>query len=721
MGTRATAAGGIAPIAAATRPARRKAAIVPVTPLIRFGAMGVALLLGIIGFGKAYADAGMPSGLVRNGLSAVRLIVGNFPQALEGRDLPLSLDIARWALPLLTFWTTIALAWAQVRNGVRLWIIRQRGEHLVIAGDPGEEGGLAAEAARGELAGGRRVLLWPRDRRATWVTDALDQGAAEVEQEDAAETAEQLALDKARAVLLLGRDAATNIALASTIAARTAAVRPAGDPLDVILRIDDLDLRRTVEARFEQGDRKTARVRLSSLPDIIARQLSLARPIDAFARQGMTGRRVVLIGFTPPVERFVLRTLAGGHYRDGGKAAFFVHDAGAATIEDSFRDRHPAADSLSPVTFLEARPEPARAARLIDSFVADHGEPAAIIIDQPDDDRALAITLAIDARYRALGKPAPPIHVQMDGAYDARLGAGILPFGGLAALSDPDMLLQDRHDMLARSIHDFYLEGRFAEGERIGIRASMQEWENLSETFRDDNRLVADCYQLKLRDIGARLVDGVGPTLSLSADELEEMARAEHDRWMAAKLVQGWTYGPVRDDKARIHPDIVPYDDLTEAIKDLDREQVRIMARLLAASGRRALRTLTVALFPGPLPHADMLLAALTDHHPDRVPVFVGDPEEPGVRALLLALRGRGARVQLGLRGHVQSIIDALPADEQPAVAALVREADMWLAYDHGDWLAGRADLIVGGNGADRRRAIVVAPDGSIAGAPWIA
>ncbi|MET0372060.1 MAG: RyR domain-containing protein [Sphingobium sp.] len=730
MAARGATAGtiGTAAVAGAARARRRGAAIMPVAPLVRFGAMAVALLLGIVGFGEAYADAGIATGLTQNALSAVRLVVGNFPQALEGRSLPLTLNIARWALPLLTFWTTIALAWAQVRNGVRLYFIRLRGEHLVIAGDPGEDGGLAAEAARGELGGGRRVLLWPRDRRATWVTDALDHGAAEVEQDEVAETAGKLALDKARAVLLLGKDAATNIALASTITARTASVRAAGDPLDVILRIDDLDLRRSVEQRFEHGDRKTARVRLSSLPDIVSRQLSLARPIDAFIREGVAGRLVLVIGFTAPVERFLLRTLAGGHYRDGGKPGFFVYDSDAKGIEESFRARHPAADSLSPVTFVEARPDPARAAALVDGFVAGHGEPVAILIDQPDDDRALAIALAIDARYRALDLPAPPIHVQMDGAYDLRLGAGILPFGGLAALADPDLLLQDRHDALARSIHEFYLEGRFAEGERIGIRASMQEWENLPESFRDDNRLVADCYQLKLRDIGARLADGGGATFTLSSDELEEMSRAEHDRWMAAKLVQGWVYGPKRDDARRIHPDIIPYDDLSEPIKDLDREQVRIMARLLAASGRRALRTLTIAILPGAtgaLPDADALLSALAAHHPDRVPLFLGDIADAPTRTLLLALHQRGARIQVVLTAHMQAIIDALPADEQPGTIALFREADMVHACRTGtdmtDYLSRRSDLLVTGEMVgDRRRTILAAADGSIAKAPWI-
>ncbi|WP_088183048.1 RyR domain-containing protein [Sphingobium sp. Z007] len=691
----------------------------PVAPVVRFGAMALAFLLGTWGFAQAYAQAGIASTVIQDAMRALRLIVGSFPQVLEGRDLPLALNIARWALPLLTFWSTAALAWEQLRNPLRLALIRARGEHLVIAGD--ESGGLAAQAARGALADGRRVLLWPQDRRMTWIADALEAGAAEVEQGVAQESAADLALDKARAVLLLSREARGNIALASAVLAQVSSVRPAGDPVDIILRVDDLDLRRSVEQRFEHGDRRTARVRLAALPDIAARQLALARPIDGFCRAGQAGRGVLVIGFTPLVERYVLRILAGGHYRDGGKPAFALHMADAAQGDAAFRARNPGADALSPLRFVEARPDPARIGALIDAHVAASGEPAAILIDLDDDDRALAVALAVDARYRAAALPAPPIHVRMAGAHDHRIGAGIFPFGSLSDLADPDMLLQDRHDALARSIHDFYLEGRFADGERIGARASMQEWEDLPESFRDDNRLVADCYSLKLRDIGARLVEGNGPSLSLTPDELEELSRAEHDRWMAAKLVQGWTHGPARDDARRLHPDIVPYDALSEAIKDLDREQVRIMARLLAASGRRALRTLTVVLLPGGESAAldpAALVAALADHYPDRALVFVGELADRWSRHMLGALQAEGQLVQLALRTHVQAILDPLSTGEATAAAVLVQGADAIHAGDMAA-LAVRADLLLAALPVDDPRAIVIDPDGAIGRAPW--
>ena len=46
------------------------------------------------------------------------------------------------------------------------------------------------------------------------------------------------------------------------------------------------------------------------------------------------------------------------------------------------------------------------------------------------------------------------------------------------------------------------------------------------------------------------------------------MQRPEHDRWLAEKRRGGWVYGKNRDDAKRIHDDLVPWDELTDEIKE---------------------------------------------------------------------------------------------------------------------------------------------------------
>jgi hypothetical protein len=57
-----------------------------------------------------------------------------------------------------------------------------------------------------------------------------------------------------------------------------------------------------------------------------------------------------------------------------------------------------------------------------------------------------------------------------------------------------------------------------------------------------------------------------------------------HEAWLKFKAEQGYTYGPVRDDEAKVHPCMVPYTDLPQAQRSKDfifRGIVRSMAQSL--------------------------------------------------------------------------------------------------------------------------------------------
>lgn len=52
---------------------------------------------------------------------------------------------------------------------------------------------------------------------------------------------------------------------------------------------------------------------------------------------------------------------------------------------------------------------------------------------------------------------------------------------------------------------------------------------------------------------------------------VELMAENNHNKWMETRRAQGWTYGPERDDAKKTTPCMVPYSDLPESEKDVDR------------------------------------------------------------------------------------------------------------------------------------------------------
>jgi hypothetical protein len=61
-------------------------------------------------------------------------------------------------------------------------------------------------------------------------------------------------------------------------------------------------------------------------------------------------------------------------------------------------------------------------------------------------------------------------------------------------------------------------------------------------------------------------IDGVAHLL----DHPEALPEDSHTNWMAGKIADGWTYGPVKDPDIKQHPCMVPYDQLPveQRVKD---------------------------------------------------------------------------------------------------------------------------------------------------------
>lgn len=66
---------------------------------------------------------------------------------------------------------------------------------------------------------------------------------------------------------------------------------------------------------------------------------------------------------------------------------------------------------------------------------------------------------------------------------------------------------------------------------------------------------------------------------------LEAMAKNVHDVWAQTRIEQGWQYGPERDDSKKLHPMLIPYEDLPEEEKTYDRNTSLETLRFIIAAG----------------------------------------------------------------------------------------------------------------------------------------
>lgn len=116
----------------------------------------------------------------------------------------------------------------------------------------------------------------------------------------------------------------------------------------------------------------------------------------------------------------------------------------------------------------------------------------------------------------------------------------------------------------ARTMHKIYQDS---------AKTAVPDWKELNEFTRQSNMAAADHLQVKIRLLlqDESIID---PTLGqmkaacqrfMEDPQRDRYRRIEHLRWMRFHSMMGWYYAPVRDNAARRHPLLVPYDNLSEA------------------------------------------------------------------------------------------------------------------------------------------------------------
>jgi len=71
---------------------------------------------------------------------------------------------------------------------------------------------------------------------------------------------------------------------------------------------------------------------------------------------------------------------------------------------------------------------------------------------------------------------------------------------------------------------------------------------------------------------------------------VEFLAENAHDIWAENKINGGWSYGKVRDEDKKHHPNLVPYSELVEVDREFDRNAACDVLLSLIKSGFKVRR-----------------------------------------------------------------------------------------------------------------------------------
>ncbi|MDH3300013.1 MAG: NAD-binding protein [Acidimicrobiia bacterium] len=565
------------------------------TRLVRFGLswwqavkwplLGLATLVtfafGVVGFREYFDGRNVDKSmldLVYLSLQLFTLESGSVPEA----NPPWQLEVARLAAPTVSAVAVLAAVAVAFQDQLREWRLRRERGHVVVCG----LGASGARLVAGLLEAGHRVVGIDVDEANRAATSLRRQGAVIVFG-DARHRAvlERVRLD--RAAYLISTIGADDTNADVVLGASEVVSRRQGPALVCLARVRDPDLCALLRAEeLAAPSRPGSRLDFFNTDELGARLLLRAHPPFLSDQRG-DDPNVMVVGLNRLGRSVVVELARQWRARPDadGNLVVTVLDPQAVTTLNRLRSHYPHLDHAAKLVVVETEIEP------LDSgvLVGTSASVAYVCID--DDSASLQAAFAIHDR---LNNPKPLVVAELDHARSlGRLidGPGhvdrIRSFNVVDQTMAPSLLLGGTYEILARAIHDEYLANERRRGNTPATNPSMVPWEQLPEGLKESSRDQAAHIGTKLAAIGkaiAPLTDLDASDVVFTPDEVEVMAKMEHERFIEDRLRSGWTPGP-KDIEAKTTPFLIPWDELSEDVKDKDREAVRGMPTFLSRAG----------------------------------------------------------------------------------------------------------------------------------------
>ena len=327
-----------------------------------------------------------------------------------------------------------------------------------------------------------------------------------------------------------------------------------------------------------------------------ARLLLLTHPLVDRIVSPMAKPHILLLGSSTLAENMIVWIAMTGHFANDGVARITLFDVNASDSHKRILLTYPGIETLVDLVAVDDDPEiPDK--QNMDAVTAELAITCAYFCGNSDVGNLLSANrwtrhLVACKRIVVFERPGHLADFTITTALQLDEGAGnscLDTFEFVARTCTRNAIMQDDTDRLARQVHSNYYMKELAEpdGKRRGDTASMYPWEELSEEWRDDNRAQVDHIIVKLKTIGASiaLLPKSDRDFSFSENEIELLARMEHQRWIAQKIMCGWRFSLDRNDKQRLHPCLVPWEQLSEVEKERDRRPVRAIPEILKLDG----------------------------------------------------------------------------------------------------------------------------------------
>ncbi|MFG2043281.1 RyR domain-containing protein [Dactylosporangium sp. NPDC048998] len=493
-----------------------------------------------------------------------------------GGPFPWQLEVARLLAPLFTLLAVVETGRLLLANEVRRFRSRTARRHAVVCGDTPFAKALARQLfntghhvvqVRAEAFGPlelrhRRMLGVCGDARSANVLRAAG-------------------LRRARYLYVCGDDDQVNHAVA--VAAGTELQLRRTSPW-IYVRVNRQQTCHLLQAR-RLGAAGTNRFRLDyfHVDDVAARRLYQRHPLR---RDGERPLRLLIAGEGSFPRVLLVETArfwrATGGAPEGLHVDMIGPDAGrtVATLAARFPFLEQSCRIRAHNELLDTwLPRVARPARYDRIYLCHHDEQRMLDLAMESPHLWHAVTEAVFVATYHSAALADAFHGGEHNDLLDEVGGRLQVYPILTRACDARLITDDLTERLAREFHQRYLTANGRGGTASGV-----EWARLSESMRNANRAQVQGIAAKMQVLGCVIAVRNGEDAVITEEEIERLARLEHERWCAERAGQGWRHGP-RDDRRRRHPDLTGWDELGEPSREKARDAVRSMSDMLADEG----------------------------------------------------------------------------------------------------------------------------------------
>jgi len=527
-------------------------------------AAGSAVVLGYIGYRAVPHGAYSPTDALYWSISLFAERVGPTPGGT-----PAAVDIARFLALGVIAYAAFTAAALVLRDRADAWRVRHLARHHVIVAGTGSGAAAAVDALRS--AGNDVVVIdaEPGSREGLGMRAA----GALVIPGDATQPsiATAVRVGKARLVIVLTGDDERNL---EVLAAAASGIDASGGRTPAFhVAVDDVEAWRELSHAAFAGSTQVVTEFFNVADRAALALLGAAARLSGVYAPG----RVLIDGDGPVAVRTVVH-LVRRALLEGRRTEILLAGERGSLLRRELASREPwcleAAD-VRPADRGRSRPLVAIVCGAARADAAALASGVALARAAAGEHIVVAVQRASSAQgLRLVGLAPPVLHVVAT---------------GVETLAR-ELLERSNTEIIAQAKHEDYIRLELERGESPQTNASLVEWDRLPASLKEANRRFAESVGAHVAALGADirpLAHAPATTkLAIAQPVLEDLARGEHERWISSLEHDGWTptSGP-KDAVAKLHPLLVPWDELPESEREKDRDVFRNLPRMLGLVG----------------------------------------------------------------------------------------------------------------------------------------